>query len=74
VADSSLSKEDLARELARKEAIASGPICLLACVEPCLSFQLRRSATAPQQQIFTDEPKSPIKPITVISKPLLAHV
>src|SRR6202008_3933662 len=41
VADSSLSKEDLARTLARQEALSSGPMCLLACVEQCLSFQLR---------------------------------
>jgi len=41
VADSSLSKEDLARELARQQGISTGPMCLLASVEPCLSFQLR---------------------------------
>ena len=57
VADSSLSKEDLARELARKQAIASGPICLLACVEPCLSFQLRGDRQAKQLRLVLEHSK-----------------
>jgi len=57
VADSSLSKEDLARALARKEAISSGPMCLLACVEPCLSFQLRGDRQAKQLRLVLEPSK-----------------
>jgi hypothetical protein len=46
----SLSKEDVARALAKKHGITTGPICLLACVEPCLSFQLRGDRQAKQCQ------------------------
>jgi hypothetical protein len=57
VADSSLSKEDLARTLARQEAISSGPMCLLACVEPCLSFQLRGDRQAKQLRLVLEPSK-----------------
>lgn len=57
VADSSLSKEDLARALARKEGISSGPMCLLACVEPCLSFQLRGDRQAKQLRLVLEPSK-----------------
>jgi hypothetical protein len=57
VTDSSPSKEDLAQELARKQAIASGPICLLACVEPCLSFQLRGDRQAKQLRLVLEHSK-----------------
>jgi hypothetical protein len=48
LADSSLSKEDLARRVAQRDGVCSGPICLFACVEPCLSFQLRGDRPAKQ--------------------------
>lgn len=57
VSDSSLSKEDLARELALKEGISTGPICLLACVEPCLSFQLRGDRQAKQLRLVLEHSK-----------------
>src|SRR5260370_13437619 len=57
VADSSLSKEDLARELSHKEGITTGPICLLACVEPCLSFQLRGDRQAKQLRLVLEHSK-----------------
>ena len=41
LSDASLSKEDLARQLAKENGISNGPICLFSCLEPCLSFQLR---------------------------------
>jgi hypothetical protein len=41
LADASLSKEHLAQQLAQQHGITTGPICLLSCLEPCLSFQLR---------------------------------
>lgn len=40
---STVSKEDLARELARRDGITSGSIALLTCVEPCRSYQVYRN-------------------------------
>lgn len=36
-----LSKEDLAREIAARDGITTGPVALFAAVEPCLSYALR---------------------------------
>jgi hypothetical protein len=36
-----LSKEALIEELLAKELISEGPIALLSCVEPCISFRVR---------------------------------
>src|SRR5258707_967604 len=36
-----VSKEELARQIAREDRISEGPVVLLACVEPCLSYQVR---------------------------------
>ena len=36
-----ISKEDLAREIARRDGIQEGRIALFAAVEPCLSYQVR---------------------------------
>jgi hypothetical protein len=57
VADSTLSKEALVQELAHKQAISAGPICLLACVEPCLSFQLRGDRQAKQLRLVLEHSK-----------------
>jgi hypothetical protein len=38
---SELSKEALVQDLVIKEQIKEGPIALLSCVEPCLSFRVR---------------------------------
>jgi hypothetical protein len=40
--DPSASKEDLAREVARRDGVERGPVCLLSAVEPCWSFEVRR--------------------------------
>jgi len=42
VSDSSARKEDIAREIAVRDKIESGLICLLSAVEPCWSFGIRR--------------------------------
>jgi hypothetical protein len=55
--DSSLSKEDLARQLAQRDGITSGPICLFACVEPCLSFQLRGDRKAKKLRVVLEHSK-----------------
>jgi len=37
---SALRKEDRAREIARADGITEGLICVLTCVEPCMSYRL----------------------------------
>jgi hypothetical protein len=37
----SISKEDLAREIAERDGISEGPIALFSAVEPCLSYAVR---------------------------------
>jgi hypothetical protein len=55
--DSSLSKEELARRLAQEAGIQSGAICLLACVEPCLSFHLRGDRQAKKLRVVLEHSK-----------------
>jgi hypothetical protein len=40
VNNSELRKDDLAREIADRDRIKSGPICVLRSVDPCMSFQI----------------------------------
>lgn len=44
LASSSLSKEDLVRELLRREGVTSGLVCVLRCVESCQSFQIQKNS------------------------------
>ena len=46
LSDPSASKEDLARSIARRDGVDSGPVCLLSAVEPCWSFEVRRDRGA----------------------------
>jgi len=43
---SAISKEDIAREIARADGIEQGLICVLTAVEPCLSYQIVRDRNA----------------------------
>lgn len=43
VNDSALRKEDLALEIARRDGIEAGLVCVLTAVEPCQSFEIRRN-------------------------------
>ena len=43
LASSSLSKEDLVRELIRREGIQEGLVCVLSCVEPCRSYDIHKN-------------------------------
>jgi hypothetical protein len=43
---SQTSKEDVAREIARRDGITDGLICVLSCVEPCQSFEIFRNRDA----------------------------
>ena len=47
------SKEALAQQIAARDAISEGLICLLSCVEPCLSYEIRRDR---KQQRLVLEP------------------
>jgi hypothetical protein len=40
---SQLRKEDIARAIAQRDGISAGLICVLKCVEPCLSFEVHRN-------------------------------
>ena len=41
---SAISKEDVAQEIAQRDKIKQGLVCVLSCVEPCQSFALHRNA------------------------------
>src|SRR5437762_2599858 len=43
LASAALSKEDLVQELLRREGMQEGLVCVLSCVEPCRSYDIRRS-------------------------------
>lgn len=43
-ASASLSKQDLVRELLRREGGTTGLVCVLSCVEPCQSFPIQRNS------------------------------
>ncbi|MCI0683003.1 MAG: hypothetical protein L0Y71_12955 [Gemmataceae bacterium] len=40
---SSASKEEIARAIAARDDVREGLICVLRCVEPCMSFQINKS-------------------------------
>ncbi len=43
LASAQTSKEDVAKEIAKKDGVTSGLICVLSCVEPCQSFEIYRN-------------------------------
>ena len=43
LASSQIHKDDVAREIAKKDNISEGLICVLTCVEPCQSFEIYRN-------------------------------
>jgi hypothetical protein len=43
VSDSSLRKEELARQIARRDGIDRGLVCMLTAVEPCCSYDINRN-------------------------------
>jgi hypothetical protein len=44
-------KEDIARTIAQQDQIHQGLICVLKCVEPCLSFEVHRNRQARKLQL-----------------------
>ena len=46
LSDPSVRKEDVAREIARRDGIGEGLVCVLSAVEPCWSFEIHRDRAA----------------------------
>jgi len=48
-----VSKEDLAKSIAKRDAIEEGPICILRAVEPCWTFDFKGDKAAKQINIVS---------------------
>jgi hypothetical protein len=48
---SQISKEDMARKIAAQDRVQEGLVCVLSCVEPCMSYEVRRSAANKQLEL-----------------------
>lgn len=57
IASSRVSKEDIAREILRRDPVSEGLICVLSCVEPCQSFTIRRDRATHHLQLVSQERK-----------------
>ena len=57
LASSSVRKEDLVRAILRRQPTAAGLICVLRCVEPCLSFDLHRNREAKKLELVVRQRK-----------------
>jgi len=53
----SQSKEDFARDIMERDQIEEGLICVLACVEPCQSFSIRRNAKTNRPDFVSEQRK-----------------
>jgi hypothetical protein len=50
--DPSVSKEDLAREIAERDGIDSGLVCVFTAVEPCHSFEMHRNRAGKKLELL----------------------
>jgi hypothetical protein len=57
VASAQVRKEDRARAIADRDGIREGLVCVLACVEPCHSFTIRRDRDAKRLRLVSGERK-----------------
>jgi len=48
---SQVSKEDMARKIAAQDKVREGLVCVLTCVEPCMSYEVRRNAAGKQLEL-----------------------
>lgn len=48
---SQISKEDTARKIAAQDKVREGLVCVLTCVEPCMSYEVRRNAGSKQLEL-----------------------
>ena len=53
VNDPSARKEDLTREIARREGIGQSLVCVLTAVEPCRSFDIHRNRSKKQLELVS---------------------
>jgi hypothetical protein len=51
------SKEEIAREIMERDQITEGLICVLGCVEPCLSFSVRGDRASKQLRLVIEQRK-----------------
>ena len=51
------SKEELALQIANRDGVKQGLICVFSCVEPCQSFDLRKDRNAKELKLITKERK-----------------
>jgi hypothetical protein len=49
--DSSVSKEDLAKQIATRDKVDRGLVCVFTSVEPCWSFEIHRNRAAKKLQL-----------------------
>jgi hypothetical protein len=49
--DPSVRKEDVAKEIAERDGITAGLVCVLAAVEPCWSFEIHRNRAAKRLEL-----------------------
>jgi hypothetical protein len=50
---SSVSKEDIARQIAERDGIREGLVCALTCVEPCQTFDIHRNARTKHLELIS---------------------
>ena len=50
-------KDDLAKDIAERDGITEGIVCLISAVEPCMSFQVRRRHETKTIELFRRERK-----------------
>jgi hypothetical protein len=50
-------KDELAKEIAEADGITDGVVCLISAVEPCMSFQVRKSHTSHRLEVSRRERK-----------------
>lgn len=51
LASSQVSKEEIARGIALRDGIREGLVCMLSCIEPCLSFEIYRNREAQKLEL-----------------------
>ncbi len=56
LSNSRRSKEEVAEAIARRDGMTQGLVCVLRCVEPCMSFSIRRNAQG-EFRFFAQERK-----------------
>src|SRR4051794_7918677 len=54
---SQVSKEEIAREILAKDGVPEGLICMLKCVEPCWSFDIRRNREKKKLELVVEQRK-----------------